>query len=46
MSIDFQGHTAIQVVAPPSLFFNVHVSVLSSAGKEQPENWSNGVLDY
>jgi hypothetical protein len=41
MSIDLQGHIAIEVAAPPLVFFNVHVGVLSSAGKEQPEYWSN-----
>ena len=41
VSVDLQDHIAIQVVAPPSVFFNVHLSVLSSAGKEQPEYWSN-----
>jgi hypothetical protein len=45
MSVDLQGHIAIQVVAPPPVFFNLHVKVLSCAGKKQPEYWSNGVLD-
>jgi hypothetical protein len=33
ISVDLQGHIAIQVVAPPSMFFNVHLNVLSSTSK-------------
>ena len=46
MSIDLQGHITIQVVAPPSVFFNVHVKVSPSAGKERPECWGIGVPEF